>query len=448
MMFSTAHLSLGHTQLSRWQTKCVRLPSGIEDMWGSLFYTRECENKFRLWMHLSKQDSDNFSIGTYGNAIRSFLHIVLTYHRKTDVHGVKHGATAHSCVRLLVSWKDKIDVKKKTRRDDWGTQHIYTDTEGLEGQYRLLLKNSKQRESRVQNPAIRSNLDSLLRSKTANMLAELQLTNIVRPSDAYSIFRNEALHLFHISVYKLFQGFTAAYLPYRESPKWISRNSRRRRGQDPIKAQFLHVCNNLLAAYEKDLTISALHNDFSTSQNTGLLNGFFMASVSKVTIDGKDYCAVYAVLLFAAAFLDMYMGCFTNPVLTPAPSISFYILNLIPYKPFSLTLHGGGVSPVRLKIKHLNWTAKNVVGPLEDINLFSQKVHMLHHVIADVARYRDLNLVDAAPFEHFNSVAKRYIRMTSMQRAEIWGDYRNYQIVLKRVWHGEMSSTWNPAFRV
>lgn len=43
---------------------------------------------------------------------------------------------------------------------------------------------------------------------------------------------------------------------------------------------------------------------------------------------------------------------------------------------------------------------------------------MPDHVVKHIVPYRDINLVDAFPYKHFNYVSKGYIRKTSMRMGQ------------------------------
>lgn len=109
------------------------------------------------------------------------------------------------------------------------------------------------------------------------------------------------------------------------------------------------------------------------------------------------------------------MGCSTRPVLAPMHTIYSDIVTLILYEPLELRTHGGFVLSFCLKIKDLNRKAKNIFGAFPDIYPFTQKLHMLDHVVEDVARYEESKLNCASYFAHFNHVMKRNIWMTSMR---------------------------------
>lgn len=65
---------------------------------------------------------------------------------------LKQDATAHSCVRYQVSWKDIIDLDKGNQRKRRSMQHMYTETQRLVGQYRQLLKDGTGKQARVLKP--------------------------------------------------------------------------------------------------------------------------------------------------------------------------------------------------------------------------------------------------------------------------------------------------------
>lgn len=67
-------------------------------------------------------------------------------------------------------------------------------------------------------------------------------------------------------------------------------------------------------------------------------------------------------------------------------------------------------------IRQLKILSKELFGDLEDTNLFTLKFHMLDHIVEDVARFENLNILDAFPYEHFNFILKTFSRMTSMRR--------------------------------
>lgn len=188
------------------------------------------------------------------------------------------------------------------------------------------------------------------------------------------------------------------------------------RERGPNKAQLLHGYSNLLSVYERDLPVSGIYIEFSTSQKRGLLNDFFSAFALKRRLTGKDYCTAGAEFPLPAAFLETSIGCSTNPVITALHTVYFDNENLVLCEPCALTAHDSVLLSARPRIEDFNEKEKRAFGALENINLSPQKVHMREHVVKDVARHGDVSLPYASPFKHFNHAVKRYIQMSSMQK--------------------------------
>lgn len=55
-------------------------------------------------------------------------------------------------------------------------------------------------------------------------------------------------------------------------------------------------------------------------------------------------------------------------------------------------------------------------GHLEDVNLFTLKIHMYHHNVEDVLMFEDLVYLDTPLYKQFNVTIKNVIRVSSKQK--------------------------------
>lgn len=168
--------------------------------------------------------------------------------------------------------------------------------------------------------------------------------------------------------------------------------------------------------------MSGFRSDFSSDQENNFLNGFFTSTGIKKIPGGKDYCAVSAVFSFQAAFIDRSMGYSKSSVLTTIRTRYSEIVNALLFEACSLNAHGKLILSVLEKVEVLKRDSKHLFGDLEDLNFFSQKFYILDRAVVYVARYGDLNFVDASAFEHLTFVVKKYFRMKSMRTERIFDE--------------------------
>lgn len=57
-----------------------------------------------------------------------------------------------------------------------------------------------------------------------------------------------------------------------------------------------------------------------------------------------------------------------------------------------------------------------ILGHLEDVNLFPLKFHMLDNMVENASTFGNLAYLNVSPYEHFKFTIKRFIRMTLMQK--------------------------------
>lgn len=69
------------------------------------------------------------------------------------------------------------------------------------------------------------------------------------------------------------------------------------------------------------------------------------------------------------------------------------------------------------RITNLKTKLTNLFGKLHYGSLSSLKIHLLDHITKDVERFESLKYFAASPYEHFNYVFKKLIRMTSMRKS-------------------------------
>lgn len=149
------------------------------------------------------------------------------------------------------------------------------------------------------------------------------------------------------------------------------------------------------------------------------MNGFFSFSGITGTLEAKDYSAVQEVFHFVSAVLDRSMGWFDKPVLTLLHTIYSDVLNLLLFNDHGPQQHDQLVSTFCEKIELLKGKPKTAFGDLKEIIQFTEKVHMLCHVVETFTRYDDLKPIDPFANERSNCITKMCIRMTSVRKASI-----------------------------
>lgn len=50
----------------------------------------------------------------------------------------------------------------------------------------------------------------------------------------------------------------------------------------------------------------------------------------------------------------------------------------------------------------VSYTAKEIIGALDDINLDTLRLYMLHYIAEDLQTFGDVGYLDASSFQHFN----------------------------------------------
>lgn len=339
-----------------------------------------------------------------------------------DMSGVKHGATMYPCIRCLTSKHDIRELKVGPTRFAHEMDEVIKMYKHQYSVYAELLQKGKRREARAILDECVSTLDLYSLNGHGGVLSPLELTSSEWCNDRFSVFTVEPLHLLHLGISKKLKECTVGYLSVTDKEVLLAVRNKRRKKASSCKSQLLNGCNNLLSAYQKEFPIPGLQVSFSTAQKSSQLNGFFTSTGVKGMLEGKDYAAVDTVFPFIAAFLDRAIGCADNPALTTVHTLYSDIVNQLLYTKPERKLHGNENVVTSETIRRLKMVAKNLFEDLEDFNLFTLKFHMLDHIAEDVSRFGALNFVDASPFEHFNYVIKKFIRMTSMRRGSTLGE--------------------------
>lgn len=150
--------------------------------------------------------------------------------------------------------------------------------------------------------------------------------------------------------------------------------------------------------------MSGLHIDFSITQRTGLLKGFFTSTGIKEILEGNEYCTVDVVFSFLAGFLDRSLGCSDKPFLTPIHTLCSKNVNLLHFGTCGLNAPDQLDSSLQEMIVDLKWKANELFWNLEDVILFSRNSHILDHTVQGVARYLDNSFFDVSALGHINSI--------------------------------------------
>jgi len=259
-------------------------------------------------------------------------------------------------------------------------------------------------------------LDGSSLQKRRNVFSSERYASLSDVFDVYDIFTTEPLHLFHLGISKRLKECTVSYLSSATLETNPTKKGYKRKKFKSCKNQLLSGCNNLLIGYQNDFRVTRLRVDFSSSQTSGQLNGFFTSTGVKGMLEGKDYHAIDTVFPFVAGFLDKATGFHNVAHLTTVHTLYSDLINHLLFNENNQDWPHSRESDISTIIKVFKSTASNLFGTLEDLNLFTLKFHNLDHIAEDVARFGDLSLLDASPYEHFNFTLKQFIRMTSMRK--------------------------------
>lgn len=157
-------------------------------------------------------------------------------------------------------------------------------------------------------------------------------------------------------------------------------------------------------------TVPSLNKEFSASQKTGLLNGFFTSWLMKGMLGRKGYLVTNQVFPFRAELTNRVTGSSENAVL-----VSFHTTysEILPLSSCESTTTKTQIETVKKMVKRRNCIGKTNLETWRKI-FFTLKFNTIHHVEEDVKRFEDLLCVYASPYEHFSFLIKNCIIMTSM----------------------------------
>ena len=334
-----------------------------------------------------------------------------------DLSSVMHGRTKHPCIRCLIPFEMLGETDSQPTRTALSMSAIYSQAEALFSEATSLQKRRRTGQARLKKKLGEQILQEASVNKQGNVFSSEVYFHNSSVTDMYNIFTVEPLHLLHLGISKRLKECIFVYISALSNDESVFKEPSGNGIIRGAKTALLRGCNSILRAFEADFRVSNLHVDFSSSQKSAQLNGFFTNTGVKGMLEGKDYHQLDMVFPFVAAFIDRASRRTIEAPLTSVCTAYSDLLNTLMF-----TKQRGGFSKEDIRklsdeVLSFKKKATDVLGNLDDINLFTLKFHLLDHLCNDLARFGDLSLLDASPFEHFNYVIKSFIRMTSMRKS-------------------------------
>lgn len=180
--------------------------------------------------------------------------------------------------------------------------------------------------------------------------------------------------------------------------------------------QLLNSCKHHVSAYRKDFSVPKLQFSLSFAQESSQLNGNFTSAGMSRVVEGKEYAVVYIIFTFIAAFMDRTIGCEDFPVITKVHKMYSDIVNQLLSKKLVGEVHRTKEVVTRENILGLVMLTKNLFEELEEFSLLKLGFNTLDHVVEDVSLINCIIFIYMSPFNTFNYVIEKIVRMTSMRR--------------------------------
>ena len=240
----------------------------------------------------------------------------------------------------------------------------------------------------------------------------VQAHSLFIPRSLYDIFTYEPLHNLHLGISKMLKQLTFHLVG---SDKEVHFCNAKKKG--PIKFHtkkmaILRACNSLLRAFEKSDTISSLHIDFSTKDNTCRLNGILLEAGVRGMLEGKDYRNLDFVFPFVAAYVDKISGCTSNG-LTLVHTMYSDLLTVLLDDVERDGVNDDSIRAISKRIASFKKECVKCFSPYVSNGLFTLKFHLLDHLTDDLKRYGSLSFLSAGPYEYFNTIVEKHYRTTS-----------------------------------
>lgn len=312
-----------------------------------------------------------------------------------DMSSVLHGVTTkHPCVRCMVTGDGIVSMTTASPRRFEYAHDCRVATESDE-QQELAAKYSL--------------------SCTPSFLEGIAKHSNFIPGEIYNLFTFESLHNFHLGISKQLKRCLMDYVACSDNVNMKFGDRRRQKRLGSQRVPILKALNGILATIERKYFAPGLHVDFSKKEKSSTLNGLFGNDGLRGMLEGKNYRSVDLVFPFLMGFLDRVLGFQETPTLTKMHTT---YTDLMVHCLHDAQTTGWTAKSILTVAENITSMKKMIVsqyGPHSTTGLYTLKFHLLDHLPEDISRFGSLSMLDASPYEHFNTVIKNAYRQTSQR---------------------------------
>lgn len=369
---------------------------------------------------LLQKSLQGFSLCTRNEMTWNCFPVIISYccdiPESKDMSGVLHNFTPRRpCVRCLGTCKDFDGGVKASPR----LVHNVTITRGDVSE---LLKSAATASSTARKNMLVKEAQLLLQDMSiAQWVPFLETASASHPHlfvpGTFSIFTYEPLHNLHLGTSK---AIKTCFMTYLASPNLIIHCSDKKRHGKTFRScrtALLRACNALLAAIENQFGAPGFHVDFSTKEKSQQLNGLFLNNTIRGMLEGKDFKCLDMVFPFVAAYIDRVTGYQDNAPLTDICTSYTTLMQDLLYDNTSTGWSRDMIADITHRISLLKSKCVHTFEKHCEHGIHTLKFHLLDHVVEDLSKFGGLNILDASPYEHFNTFFKQSYRSTSKRIA-------------------------------
>lgn len=169
----------------------------------------------------------------------------------------------------------------------------------------------------------------------------------------------------------------------------------------------------MLAATEEMYLAWNFHTDLSKREWSQQPTGRFMSDGLRKMLEGKKWCHLYMVFPFVAAFLEGCIGISERTMLWTLHTLYLDLMQKVYVGSGKLSWTTAELQLLNGEINHCKKIVLDTLAERSSPILFTLKIFLSKHIVADLRVFGTLSVLDDSPFEHYNLHNKTSYRRTS-----------------------------------
>ena len=349
--------------------------------------------------------------------IKRNCHAVLTTYcsdipEAKDMTGVLSGKTAKTCFRCLAPTDQMSGTTSAEKRNSEDTLKMIEESKNQ----RDADGNGGRNENETRGNEFQTLKENSLSGFTP-ALHHFPFMGIIRDLDVFQIHSFESLHNFYLGISKLLKVACSDRLRDETLQTFVLRlKNGQARTFGSVRSLILSGVNHILRGIQEDSPMPNLRVDYSVSTKSWRYNGIFLEDGLVGLLQAKDFQSLDMVFPIVGGFIDRCCGEVSDCPNTRVFTKYSDVLNFVFRRRLKLGWVEEELEELDEMIRDFKSTAVEVFGPYQKSNMGTLKFHLLDHLVEDLGRFPNIEVLNAGIYEYSHCIVKRMYNHTSRRK--------------------------------